>query len=328
MHQILETVPPHILIQIKDLDLNISSKNCMDAINNVLQDTVLVGGKRLRPLITYLMGNLFEVSMERMDDPARGIEMVHAASLAHDDVIDNATTRRGQPSINIVSSNKRAVLAGDYLLSDVIALIARTGNLKLVEEIAKVIQELSEGEWIQLDASEGRDYSREIIKEIAMKKTASVMSFCCYSSAYLAGHNQDVIELCRKLGQNIGVAFQFIDDTLDFSGDSLKDQQLDLQNGIVNAVVFEWLELNSDFKNQFIEGKSLIELSKNMQEGESLKKAIDIVTKNALSLLDEGKEIINQIAFKLDLNEESLIKFNEARKPLDTIIDYLASRTH
>jgi len=328
MYQILERVPPHILLQIKDLDLNITSRNCMDAINNVLQETVLVGGKRLRPLITYLMGNLFQVSTELLDDPARGIEMVHAASLAHDDVIDNATTRRGNPSINVAASNKRAVLAGDYLLSDVIALIARTGQLKLVEEIAKVIQELSEGEWIQLDASESRNYSREIIKEIAIKKTASVMSFCCYSPAYLAGHSKEVIELCRKLGQNIGVAFQFIDDTLDFSGDSLKDTQLDLQNGIVNAVVFEWLELNPTYKEQFVGGKSLIELSETMQEGESLNRAVQTITDRALSLLNESKEIITEIAKTLELEGDELDHFNEARKPVDAIIDYLASRTH
>src|SRR5690606_31879505 len=123
---------------------------------------VLLGGKRLRPLLTYLCGNFFGVKADALDVYAKAIEMVHAASLSHDDVVDGANTRRGKPSINAESSNKQAVLAGDYLLADVIVELTKQGDLTLVQEMSYVIQALAEGEWIQLDAAASRQYTREL----------------------------------------------------------------------------------------------------------------------------------------------------------------------
>lgn len=328
MQNFTDAIPAHVLNNIKDLNLNIRSKNCHEAINDLLQRTVLLGGKRIRPMLTFLFANLFNVDAKKIDSCASGIEMVHAASLAHDDVIDNATTRRGNPSINIVESNKRAVLAGDYLLSDVIALVAQTGSLKLVEEIAAVIQDLSAGEWYQLDAAQNREYSREIIEEIAVKKTASVMGFCCFSSAYLAELDEEIIDFCRQIGFNIGVAFQLIDDTLDFSGDSQKDHQLDLQNGIVNAVVYEWLLLNPEKLSQFEKGEALTEVVVDYENDESMKKAIQIIQDNAISKLEKASNLLGDIKSKLNLDALASEKYEEARAPIDFIIAYLAARTH
>ena len=109
----------------------------------------MFGGKRLRPLLTYLVGNLFQQKIEHIKIYADSIELVHAASLAHDDVIDEAQTRRGFPSIN-TRGNKRAVLAGDYLLATVMANLASRGVLPLVREMGQVVASLAWGEWLQL----------------------------------------------------------------------------------------------------------------------------------------------------------------------------------
>ena len=158
----LDSIPSHVLDRSKNLDLQVRSVNAHLAIDEVLSRTVLRGGKRLRPLLTFLMGNLFKIDLESLTPFARATELVHAASLSHDDVIDNATMRRGCPSINILASNKKAVLAGDYLLSSVIVDLCSTGELVLVNEMSLVIKDLSEGEWLQLDLVSNREYTKEL----------------------------------------------------------------------------------------------------------------------------------------------------------------------
>jgi geranylgeranyl pyrophosphate synthase len=196
----LETLPKEVLDRSKNLDLKIRSTNARDAIDTILAQTVLKGGKRLRPLLTFLSANLFKVDFDEVTPFARATELVHAASLSHDDVIDNATQRRGSPSINILASNKKAVLAGDYLLSSVIVDLCATGELSLVSEMSLVIKDLSVGEWLQLDLIATRDYSRELIREVAMKKTSSVMSYCTTAPAILKKMPKEIIDCCRQFG--------------------------------------------------------------------------------------------------------------------------------
>lgn len=244
MTELLNRIPPEILERIGGIDLDIESTNCHKAIEELLARTVLDGGKRLRPMITYLMGRIVLEDLSSLDPFAKAIEMVHAASLAHDDVVDEASLRRGSPSINAVASNKRAVLAGDYLLADVIYNLSHQGDLKIVQKMSCVITDLAVGEWVQSDAIEKRAYTKEVIERIAFLKTASVMSWCTWVSCYKAGLSQEQCDCAYNVGKHIGIAFQMMDDVLDFSKDSQKDELLDVKNNIVNSVILEWLELN------------------------------------------------------------------------------------
>ena len=250
----LKNIPKSILLKLGKIDLNIPSKNCHEAVDDLLANSVLLGGKRLRPLLTYLFADFFGLDLANVDIPARAIEMVHAASLAHDDVIDEATHRRGAPSINIQASNKRAVLAGDYLLAAVIGELCTLENTALVSQMAWVIEELASGEWVQSDAVGSRLYTKEILDEIALKKTSSVMSWCAVAPALLASGSPIAIEKARSFGAHLGLAFQYLDDTLDFGGDSQKDTLLDLQNGQVNSVVYDWLILHPEQKKEYEAG--------------------------------------------------------------------------
>lgn len=322
----LDSLPPHILERSKNLDLKIRSVNAHNAIDEILTRTVLKGGKRLRPLLTFLTAHLFKVDLESITPFARATELVHAASLSHDDVIDNATMRRGSPSINILATNKKAVLAGDYLLSSVIVDLCSTNELNLVKEMSLVIKDLSEGEWLQLDLIGSRDYTRELIREVAMKKTSSVMSYCTVAPALFAKQNEKVAKLCRDFGLHLGLAFQLIDDTLDYSGNSLKDQELDLKNGIVNAVVFELLSTRTDLMERFKKGEDLTGLLDSLD----IKPFVEMISKEAQGHLEQALTLLQVLKGELS---ESLYKndsasLDEALSNLELIVSYMGLRTH
>ena len=319
----LDALPKEALESSKNMDLKIRSVNAHQAIDAILAESVLRGGKRLRPLLTFLMAHLFRVDFKTVTPYARASELVHAASLSHDDVIDNATMRRGHPSINILASNKKAVLAGDYLLASVIVDLTNAGNLELVREMSLVIKDLSEGEWLQLDLISERNYSRDIIREVAEKKTSSVMSYCSVAPAILSGADKKTITLCREFGRRLGLAFQLIDDTLDYSGTSLKDQELDLQNGIVNAVVFEVLDAKSELFKRFKSGEELLSVVK----GVDFSSYVEIVSVEAHAHLEAAKNILEELAVVLKsdyaANPEELTSRIGA---LELIISYMALR--
>lgn len=321
--EFIKQIPPSVLSRLKAIELNIPSVHAQEAINELLQQSVLMGGKRLRPLLTYLFADFFDLPLEKLDTCAKSIEMVHAASLAHDDVIDEATKRRGEPSINIQASNKKAVLAGDYLLAAVIGDLCRVGDLRLVEEMAKVIELLSQGEWLQSDLVLSRAYSEENLNEIALMKTASVMSWCAVSPALVKNLNGELIEYSRQFGQNLGVAFQLLDDTLDFSGDGRKDGLLDLKNGQINAVLFEWLKLHPDIKTKFHSGEDIVPLFNE----EGLDEALSIVQLKAKGHLDKCRELLEILKSELRgiVSEDILEKKS---KPLLFILKYLENRRY
>jgi geranylgeranyl pyrophosphate synthase len=320
-----ELLPQEALENSKNIDLKIRSVSAHEAIDAVLSKTVLRGGKRLRPLLTYLVANLFEINTKQITPYARATELVHAASLSHDDVIDNATLRRGSASINILASNKKAVLAGDYLLSAVIVDLSHAGHLGLVKEMSLVIKDLSEGEWLQLDLISSRNYTRELIREVAMKKTSSVMSYCALAPATLWNKNESTIKLCREFGESLGLAFQLIDDTLDFSENSDKDIGLDLDNGIVNSVVYELLDERRDLFERFKNGEHL----KVLIESLPMSSYVEKINTEATMHLDHAKKILTKIQVDLAsqyLNRE--VELNERIKSLELIVDFMGMRNH
>lgn len=327
MNDFLDALPKEALESSKNMDLKIRSVNAHQAIDAILSQSVLRGGKRLRPLLTFLMAHLFRVDHEIATPYARASELVHAASLSHDDVIDNATMRRGSPSINILSSNKKAVLAGDYLLSSVIVDLTNAGNLELVREMSLVIKDLSEGEWLQLDLIDDRNYTRELIREVAEKKTSSVMSYCSVAPAILSGADKTTVELCREFGRRLGLAFQLIDDTLDYSGDSQKDQELDLKNGIVNAVVYEMLHDNNENFARFKKGEDLIDAVKGIPFNAYVEK----ISTEAHGHLEAAKNILDELEVILAVVPEYNSNKEELKARiagLELIISYMALRSH
>ena len=327
MNDFLDALPKEALENSKKMDLRIRSVKAHEAIDAILSQTVLKGGKRLRPLLTFLMADLFRVDSKIINPYARASELVHASSLCHDDVIDSATMRRGSPSINILASNKKAVLAGDYLLSSVIVDLTNAGNLELVKEMSLVIKDLTEGEWLQLDLIDDRNYTRELIREVAEKKTSSVMSYCSVAPALLSGADKVTIDLCREFGRCLGLAFQLIDDTLDYSTNLQKDQELDLKNGIVNAVVYEMLDANPENFIRFKNGEDLIDVVKGIDFNSYVEK----VSTEAHSYLEAAKNILEKLEMILLVIPEYKSNPEELKARiggLELIISYMALRQH
>jgi geranylgeranyl pyrophosphate synthase len=210
-----------------------------------------------------------------------------------------------------LASNKKAVLAGDYLLSKVIVDLCAAGNLELVSLMSKVIKDLSEGEWLQLDLMVTRNYTREAILEVAKMKTSSVMSYCTVAPAILAAESKEVINAASNFGVHLGIAFQLIDDTLDFSASSDKDAFLDLENNVVNAVFYEYLESRSGLIERFKKGEDLNKLI-NLNE---IQESVDIVVKRA-------HEHLEMALNNLSIIEKSL-KQKYSEKEIDEAVEYL-----
>ncbi|CAI0548472.1 unnamed protein product [Linum tenue] len=172
-------------------------------------------------------------------------EMIHVASLLHDDVLDDADTRRGIKSLNFVMGNKVSVLAGDFLLSRACVALASLRNTEVVSLLATVVEHLVTGETMQMTTTTEQRCSMEYYMQKTYYKTASLISNSCKAVALLAGQTAEVATLAFEYGRNLGLAFQLIDDVLDFTGTSAslgKGSLSDIRHGIVTAPILFAME--------------------------------------------------------------------------------------
>ncbi|KAL2333482.1 hypothetical protein Fmac_014695 [Flemingia macrophylla] len=222
-----------------------------------------VEGKRFRPTVLLLMSTALNLPIHEAPSPidlegtptsdvrtrqqriAEITEMIHVASLLHDDVLDDADTRRGIGSLNFVMGNKLAVLAGDFLLSRACVALASLKNTEVVSLLAKVVEHLVTGETMQMTTTSDQRCSMEYYMQKTYYKTASLISNSCKAIAILAGQTTEVAMLAFEYGKNLGLAFQLIDDVLDFTGTSAslgKGSLSDIRHGIVTAPILFAME--------------------------------------------------------------------------------------
>ena len=173
-------------------------------------------GKQMRPMFTLLSARQFGPVTESAFVAASLIELLHTATLVHDDVVDDANMRRGFFSINALWKNKIAVLVGDYLLSRGLLLAIDKGEFDLLRIVSHAVREMSEGELLQLEKTRGLNFSEDVYFDIIRKKTASLIAACCASGASAAGRPPEDVERMRKFGEYTGIAFQIKDDLFDY----------------------------------------------------------------------------------------------------------------
>ena len=173
-------------------------------------------GKQMRPMFIFLAANLCGGVSERSYRAANLIEMIHTATLVHDDIVDDANKRRGFFSVNALWKNKIAVLVGDFLLSKGLQLAAKYKDYDFLEIISEVTKEMSEGELLQIEKARRLDIKEEIYFQIIRQKTATLIAACCATGASSAGADKEEIEKLRLLGEKIGIAFQIKDDLFDY----------------------------------------------------------------------------------------------------------------
>ena len=179
-------------------------------------------GKQMRPLTVLLSAGMLGDINELTYRSAAMIELLHTATLVHDDVVDDSDRRRGVFSINALWKNKIAVLAGDYLLSRGMLLALKSGDYRTLEIVSEAVKEMSEGELLQIEKARKLDIDEEVYFEVIRKKTASLMASCFAVGAASVSDNQDLINRMWRIGELTGMAFQIKDDILDFEKSSAK----------------------------------------------------------------------------------------------------------
>ena len=173
-------------------------------------------GKQLRPTLVFLAARMVGEVNEKVIRVALAIEMLHTASLIHDDVVDESDRRRGLPSVNALLSNQVAVLAGDYILSKALECAALTDDVRVVRYISQIGQALADGELLQLKAMDLDKLSESVYFDIISRKTASLFSVCARLGALTAGGSEAEAERLAQYGKLIGICFQLRDDVFDY----------------------------------------------------------------------------------------------------------------
>ncbi len=185
-------------------------------LSQVLEHIKKKAGKRMRPMLILLMAKNYGAVSNITQNASVGLELLHTASLVHDDVVDESGERRGQASVNAVYNNKVAVLAGDYLLSTALLHVSFTDNQKIVQYLAELGRTLASGEILQLSNINSQVVSEDAYYEVIKQKTAALFEACCAIGALSAGASDSEIEAAKRFGQNLGIIFQIRDDIFDY----------------------------------------------------------------------------------------------------------------
>ena len=206
---------------IKELDDFVMLFNESLTHSDGLLETVLAhirqrGGKRMRPMLILLMAKNFGRVTQVTQNAAVGLELLHTASLVHDDVVDESGERRGQPSVNATYDNKVAVLVGDYILSTALLRVSLTDHQRIVQLLAELGRTLAAGEILQLSNIQNAEFSEDVYYQIINNKTAALFEACAKIGAISAGASEAEIVEAAKFGQNIGMIFQIRDDIFDY----------------------------------------------------------------------------------------------------------------
>lgn len=185
-------------------------------LSQVLEHIRQRAGKRMRPMLILLMAKNFGRITDATLHAAVGLELLHTASLVHDDVVDESSERRGQASVNAVYNNKVAILVGDYILSTALLHVSYTHSEIIVRYLSELGQTLSNGEIMQLSNSMGQDISEEAYYQVIRQKTAALFEACSSIGALSAGAPEEEIQEAKLFGQNLGIIFQIRDDIFDY----------------------------------------------------------------------------------------------------------------
>ena len=192
-------------------------------LNRITHYIVNRKGKQMRPMFVFLTAKMLNDGQveERTYRGASVIELIHTATLVHDDVVDDSNRRRGFFSINALWKNKIAVLVGDYLLSKGLLLSIDHGDFDLLRIISVAVREMSEGELLQIEKARRLDITEDVYYEIIRQKTATLIAACCALGARSVSDNDELVERMRKFGELIGMAFQIKDDLFDYTDDAI-----------------------------------------------------------------------------------------------------------
>lgn len=274
-------------------------------IADIVRHAFKVDGKRIRPLLVFLAAQSCGKITEETYHGAVTVELLHTATLMHDDVVDESSIRRGQPSANAVFDNKRAVLAGDFVLSSALTESVKTNNLEIVEIISRLGQNLAEGELNQYSLANEIIIDEDEYFRVIEQKTASLLQACAKIGAITAGAERELIDEFGKLGRILGISFQIRDDIFDYFNDNVgKPTGNDIREGKISLPLIYALKtapkLASDEMMQIIQSRDF--------SPQNIEKLLDFAKQNggidyAKSRLNELFADSERIIEKISLNE-------------------------
>ncbi len=277
-------------------------------------------GKQIRPMFVFFAAKLCGGILESTHRGAALVELLHTATLVHDDVVDNAYERRGFFSINALWKNKIAVLVGDYLLAKGLLLSVNNGEFKQLQIVSEAVKQMSEGELLQIEKVRRMDISEALYFDVIRQKTASLIASCCACGAASAGADEETIEKMRLFGEKVGIAFQIKDDTFDFGTDDVgKPLGIDIKEKKVTLPLI--YALNRADKG---EKKRIISLVKNHQDDPvKIQQIIDFVNnKEGVLYANQKMQQYQQEAFDILHSFEP----GDARTGLEQLVRYTTDR--
>lgn len=231
-------------------------------------------GKQMRPMFVFLTAGVCGKINEETYRGASLIELLHTASLVHDDVVDEANYRRGFFSVNALWKNKIAVLVGDFLLARGLILSVENKDFHLLSIVTDAVREMSEGELLQFEKSRKLDITEEVYYEIIRRKTASLIASCCAVGAASSGAGEDVVRKMKEFGEKIGMAFQIKDDLFDYGEDEIgKPLGIDIKEKKMTLPLIYALS-----KTGWLEKRKILSIVKNeSSKPKKVKEVIDFV---------------------------------------------------
>ena len=297
-------------------------------LGNILDHLLDAGGKRARPATTLLAGRMGKYNLDLLVPLAASIELLHTATLVHDDVIDAAPTRRGKATANALADNAASVMVGDYMFAHSAELVARTGNIEVIRLFARTLMEIATGELQQdLSAYEYGQSTMQYFNRI-YGKTASLFATSAQGGAMIAGLSDEQALALRAYGENMGMAFQVMDDILDFTGneDEMgKPVGSDLMHGTLTLPALLLVERHPDDNpvEKFFDGEH--------DKDEHLKQAIEMIRES--DILDESLAVAHDFRDKALKALESPILATrdtpaavEARKTMAGLANFVTDR--
>lgn len=303
----------------KLFDSSLSSSNLL--LNSVIAHIRQKNGKMMRPILVLLAAKLYGEICPATLHAAVALELLHNASLVHDDVVDESTERRGQLSVNAIFNNKVAVLSGDYLLASSLVQVGLTRNHAIIDIVSSLGQDLAEGELLQLSNVSNLQFSEDIYFNVIRKKTAVLFAACTKAGALSVGTDDEKAEFARLFGEYIGLCFQIKDDIFDYfeSTEIGKPTGNDMMEGKLTLPVLYALNSTKD--------KAAQEIAIKVKNGEAT--ADERAFLIEFAHLNGGIEHASQTMY--DYREKALALLSsmpdtDVRKALAAYLDYVVER--
>jgi octaprenyl-diphosphate synthase len=297
-----------------------SMKTRIMLLDRIMNYIVKRKGKQMRPMFVFLSAGTCGTINDSTHRGAALIELLHTATLVHDDVVDEANYRRGFFSINALWKNKVAVLVGDFLLSKGLLLSVENKDYQLLNIVSNAVREMSEGELLQIEKSRKLDITEDVYYQIIRQKTASLIASCCAVGASSSGASEEVIATMRTFGEKIGMAFQIKDDLFDYGEEEIgKPLGIDIKEKKMTLPLIYALS-----KAGWLEKRKIISIVRN--NGDKPKKVQEVISFVKQSGgIDYANEVMNRYHQEA-LSLVSNLPETEYKKSLIQLVQYTIAR--